>query len=201
MTRTMEVVGEDGEVYEVPVNGAVLGSVMGDYDSVEGPRRRPGLRVAHPAPRRAAVPVKRPGWRDGELAPGVIAPDEGMIPLPLIGSAGVVTFSATVTQITFVGQVQQPFRPERLLVSTSRTGTSATGRLMGQIFVGTKIQAANINQIDLEQYGAGTAFGVRLTMQPLTPGVFVQIPVTLSTPLTSTDTIYVAISISGRSVL
>lgn len=200
--RTMEVVGEDGYVYEMPVSGAVLGSVMGEgYYDVEGPRRRPGVRMAPVNPRSHAVAVRRPGWRDGELAPGVQAPDEGMVPLPLVGSAGTTTFTTSVTTITFTGQVQQPFRPERLLVSAVRTGTSATGKLMGQIFVGTKIQAANINQIDLEQYGAATAFGVRLTMQPLTPGVYVQIPVNLSSALAGTDSVFVSISISGRSVL
>lgn len=185
-----EVVGEDGEVYYV--EGDVMGDVMG-----AAPR---GRRLARPGPRHAAVPVNRPQWRDTQVAPGVIAPDQGVVPLPLSGANGVNTFSTTVTQITFTGQVQKPFRPERLLVTVARTGTSAVGRLLGQIFVGVNLQAADVTSFDLEQYGAPTAFGVRLTMQPLQPGVLVKIPTVLSSALAGTDTIFCSVSIAGRII-
>jgi hypothetical protein len=143
--------------------------------------------------------VHRPEWREPQLAPGVIAPDEGLLPLTLSGAAGNV-FSATLQTITFTGRLQKPFRGERLLVSTVRTGATAVGRLIGQLFVGTDLQQAAIAGFDLEQVGANNAFGVRLTMTPAQPGVDISIVTTLTTALTGTDTIVTTVTILGRIV-
>lgn len=184
----------------------VEGDVMGE-DDVEGmavvgydddgapiivgrraPRRRGGL-----------VRVHRPGWRDTQLAPGVIAPDQGMLPLSLVGTVG-NTFNATTPTITFQGQLQKPFRGERLLVSTVRTGVSSVGRLVSQFFVGTDLQQLDVPGFDAEQVGAPNAFGVRLTMKPAQPGVFIRLVTTLNAALAGTDTITATVTLLGRLV-
>jgi hypothetical protein len=190
--RHFEVVGDDDGV-----EGDVMGDVMGNqsvvgyddegYPIVVGAARRRGV---------SRVQVTRPNWRNGQLAPGVIAPDQGMLPLPM----GNFTFNATTQIFTFQGQLQKPFRGERLLVTTVRTGTTAVGRLLGQIFVGTDLSALDIAPIDLEQIGAPGAFGVRLTMKPAQPGVFIRIVTTLSSALTTTDTIFASVQLLGRNV-
>jgi hypothetical protein len=205
--RHFEVVGDDDDV-----EGDVMGDVMGydgpgpgddeggaqvvGYDDygypivVGAPKRRVRRRG------RSLVSVHRPNWRNGQLAPGVIAPDQGLLPLPM----GNFTFTATAQTNTFSGQIQKPFRGERWLVTTVRTGASAVGRLLGQPFVGTDLALLDINPIDIEQIGAGNAFGVRLTMKPAQPGVFIRLVTTLSSALAGTDTIFASIQLLGRNV-
>ena len=200
--RRFEVIGDD------EIEGDVMGDVMGyagpmgDYEGsaavvgydaegypiVVGARKR---RRGHPR-----VELTKPGWRSGQLAPGVIAPDQGLLPLPM----GNFTFALATQTNTFQGQIQKPFRGERLLVTTVRTGTSATGRLLGQIFVGSDLAQLDVAPIDIEQLGQANAFGVRLTMKPAQPGVFIRIIVALSSPLTTTDTIFTSIQLLGRNI-
>lgn len=194
----MEVVGEDGEVYEI--EGSNLAAVTGDvvgYDD-DGEPIIVGRRTK--ARKRALVPVNKPAWRQTTLAPGVIAPDQGMLPLPLSGSGGTNTFTAAIANITFEGQLQKPFRGERLLVSVVRTGASAVGRLIGQLFVGTDLQQLDVAGFDLEQVGDPQAFGVRLTMKPAQPGVFIRIVTALNVALAGTDTIATTVTVLGRNV-
>jgi hypothetical protein len=181
-TTGMEVVGYDNDGTPLVVGRAA-------------PRR-----VARPAPRGSLVAVNRPGWRDRQLAPGVIAPDQGMLPLPMNGAGGTNIFAAATPTITFQGQLQKPFRGERLLVSTVRTGASATGRLIGQLFVGTDLQQLDVGGFDIEQVGSPGAFGVRLTMKPAQPGVFIRIVTTLSSALAGTDTIFASVQLLGRLI-
>jgi len=148
---------------------------------------------------KALVAVRSPAWRGRQLAPGVIAPDQGMLPLPLSGRPA-STFAAATTAITFEGQVQKPFRGERLLVTTVRTGTSAVGRLISQLFIGTDLQQLDTPGFDAEQVGASEAFGVRLTLKPCQPGVFVRLVTVLSNPLTGTDTIFASVTLLGRAI-
>lgn len=192
----MSVMGEyDG--YEDEVEGSVMGG-DGYFDVVgrAAPRR--------PAPRRRAgrreiaIPPK-PQWRQ-QLAPGVIQPDEGMVPLPLQPLSNNGTFAAGVAQITWQGDLQKPYRPERLLVSVVRTGTSAVGRLLGLLWVGTDLQQADIFGFDIEQFGSNTAFGTRLTCKAAQPGVKIRLVITPSSVPTGTDTIFATISFSGRVV-
>lgn len=203
MSRYIEVVGDDDDVegdvmgYE-ELDGDVMGhggmQVVG-YDGYGQP-----IVVGKAATkRRVAVPIRKPGWRRTQLAPGVIAPDQGLLPLPLNGLAG-NTFTLAQQAITFQGQIQKPFRGERLLVSTVRTGASAVGRLLGQVFVGTDLQQLDVGGFDLEQVGGPTAFGVRLTMKPAQPGVFIRIITTLSNALAGADTITTTITLLGRNV-
>jgi hypothetical protein len=179
--RHFEVIGDELD------GGEIMG---GGYDEVVGAVTASGRVMKLPP---------KPGWRS-QLAPGVIQPDEGMIPLPLVGNIGSNTFTAAVNQITFQGTLQKPFRGERLLVSTVRTGASAIGRLLTLLFVGTDLQLADINGIDIELVGQAGAFGTRLTMKAAEPGVLVRFQSTLSTALAGTDTILVSMMLLGRVV-
>lgn len=184
----MAVVGYDVEGNEI------LGEVMGDGldgdDMVVG-RRRGRTRAIR-------IPQK-PGWRN-QLAPGVIQPDEGMVPLTLAGSGNTNTFTAAINTITFQGQLQKPYRPERLLTSTIRTGASSVGRLLTVLYVGTDLQQADINGWDAELVGLPGAFGTRLTCKAAEPGVLVRAVVTLSTALAGTDTIQANFTFMGRII-
>jgi hypothetical protein len=196
------------------VYGDVMGDVMGEdrsFDVVgQGyyPMMHPGYGVvgAHGhhrhghKPRHIALPP-RPDWRD-QLAPGVIQPDEGMVPLPLTPSAGSPpgTFTAALTTMTYQGQLQKPYRAERLLVSVVRTGATAVGRLLVQLFVGTDLQQAEINGWDAELVGQAGAFGTRLTAKAAEPGVLIRIVVNLSSNPTGTDTIFAAMMFLGRVI-
>lgn len=177
------------------VVGDVMGDVMGDDEEVVG-----WTTTGAAAPPAALVRMHKPTWRNRQMAPGVVAPDQGMLPLPLTGSGGTNTFTASLASITFQGQLQKPFRGERLLVTTTRTGTSATGRLISQLFVGTDLQQLDVGGFDAEQVGAVQGFGVRLTMKPAQPGVFIRLIVTLSSALTGTDTIFTSITVLGRNI-
>lgn len=201
MGRQFEVIGQDEEGYDV-VRGDVMGDVMG-YG--QGPRQtsrilgydEDGNAVVGRAPRRGhSIAVQRPEWRQGQLAPGVIAPDEGLLTLPM----GSFTFSATAQTNTFQGQVQKPFRGERFLIRVVRTGTTATGTIQALLFVGTDLAMLDINPVDLESLANPQAFGVRLTMKPAQPGVFIRAVCTLDTVLTTTDTIKVSLQLLGRNV-
>lgn len=195
----MQVIGDVMGYEEVD------GDVMGDYDDsvsgdveIVGYDEDSGAPIVSGKPKRrgARIAVHKPGWRRSQLAPGVIAPDQGMLPLPL----GSFTYLLAAQTNTFVGQVQKPFRGERLLVTTVRTGTSAVGRVMGQMFVGSDLAALDVPSVDLEQIGAPNAFGVRLTMKPIQPGVQFRIITSLSNALTGTDSIFCTIQLLGRNI-
>jgi hypothetical protein len=183
-----------GEYYDGDgVEGSVMGSVMGRGFEVVGARgrgRRGGRQIAIPP---------RPAWRN-QLAPGVIQPDEGLVPLPLQPLSNSGTFGAGVSSITWQGDLQKPYRPERLLVSVVRTGTTATGRLLGLLWVGTDLQQGDIFGFDIELFGSATAFGTRLTCKAAQPGVKIRMVVTPTAVPTGTDTIFASISFAGRIV-
>ncbi len=206
----MEVIGEDGMVYDI--EGDVMGDVMGDDDDDEGSqvvgyaddgspivvgaRHR---RRARRGRQGGLVKLSKPGWRQSQVAPGVIAPDQGMLPLPMVGVPS-NTFAAAVQNITFQGQIQKPFRGERLLVSTVRTGPTAVGIILGQLFVGTDLNQLDVTQFDVEQVGAPNAFGVRLALKPAQPGVFIRLVCGLSAAVGGADTIFCSVTLLGRGV-
>jgi hypothetical protein len=218
MPQHFEVIGDDYDDVEGDYDDVEGGDVMGDVMGYSGPmgdyegssaivgydeygepiivgarkRRKRGRR-------RVAVAVRKPNWRARQLAPGVVAPDQGLLILPLTGTVG-NQFTAAIPQITFQGQLQKPFRGERLLVSTVRTGASAVGRLSSLLWVGTDLQQIDINGFDAEQVGSPAAFGVRLTMKPAQPGVFIRLVATLTAALAGADTIDATVSLLGRAV-
>lgn len=203
MTRQFEVIGDNEDVegdvmgYGGPMGNyggyshVVRGDVLGYDDegnAVVGRRHhgRHGSRVA----------VHKPDWRQSQLAPGVIAPDQGLLTLPM----GTFTYTATAQTNTFVGQVQKPFRGERWLIRVVRTGTTATGTILAQLFVGSDLAQLDVASVDLEALANPNAFGVRLTMKPAQPGVFIRAVTTLSVVLTTTDTIQVTLQLLGRNI-
>jgi hypothetical protein len=211
-----EVIGDDGVIYELSgddddVEGEdILGYAgpMGDFEgdaeivgydedgnAIVGAKRRRRRR------RRAkrAVRVRQPQWRKGQLAPGVMAPDQGMLPLPMRGTPA-DTYTAALNAITWEGQVQKPFRGERLLVSVVRTGTSAVGRLQGNLFVGTDLSQLDVTPFDIELVGDPAAFGVRLAVKPCQPGVIIRLVTNLSAALTGEDTIQANVMLLGRYI-
>ena len=205
MGRHFEVVGDEDDGVSGDVMGDVMGYAgpMGDYEGgaqvvgydddgypvvVSGKRR--GRRNV------SSVQVQRPGWRQTTLAPGVIAPDQGLLPLPM----GNFTFALAAQTNTFQGQIQKPFRGERLLVTTVRAGATSVARILGLLFVGTDLAQLDISPVDIEQLGAPGAFGVRLTMKPAQPGVFIRIVSTLSNALAGTDTIFASVQLLGRNL-
>lgn len=185
-------------------------SVMGDDDDfevvgyeddeVEGAILGVAPRAGRMVRRARAVHMVKPAWRSQQLAPGVNTRQEGLIPLPMSPQNANGVFALGVPTITWQGSLQKPFRGERLLVTSVRTGASATGRLLGQLFVGTDLQAADITGFDIETVGSPTAFGTRLTMVQAPPGVLIRLLVTISSVPTTTDTVAVFVTINGRVV-
>jgi len=152
-------------------------------------------------PRRALTFGQRPAWRS-TLAPGIPTPGEGLEPLPLRPSVAAGVFSAAVASIEFVGLPQRPFHPERLIVSVRRNGASAAGLIVSTnaIIVGALLGQANTGPLDLEQFAA-QAFGVRLQLPGMTPGMNVTIPANLvGGALAGADTIAVSMQFLGRSM-
>lgn len=196
-----DVVGDVlGDVLGEDVDGDVLG--MEDLAAIGAEVVKHARRKGHKV-HRAGMPMlmQKAAWRAGQLAPGVQAPEETMVPLPLTPQQNNGQFTSVVPTITFQGQLQKPYRGERLLVSRTNVGTSATPPvLLGQIFVGTDLQQADIAGLDIGTLGAATAFGTRLTLLQAPPGVLIRIPVTLSVGLSGTDTITAAIQILGRYI-
>mgnify|MGYP001590969305 CR=1 FL=1 len=169
-----QVVGYDDNGYPIVVTGAA-------------PKGRRGQHL---------VRVQKPGWRQPVLAPGVNAPDEGMETLPM----GEFTYVLATQTNTFSGQVQVPFRGERWLISVVRTGASAVGRIMGQIFMGKDLAQLDVARVDLEALAAGGNFGTRLTHKPVQPGVFIRAITGLSSALAGADTIFVTLQLIGRDI-
>lgn len=196
MSQRFEVIGDVMGDEDDGVSGDVMGydggaTVIG-YDE-DGDAIVVGKRRGRRGPR---VQLTKPGWRDSQLAPGVIAPDQGLLTLPM----GSFTFTATAQTNTFQGQVQKPFRGERFLMRVVRTGTTATGTILAQLFVGTDLAMLDVQPVDLESLADPQAFGVRLTMKPAQPGVFIRALCTLDTVLTTTDTIKVSLQLLGRNI-
>ncbi len=173
---------------------SVLGSVLGELDGIDDDALHGvGAAVAQALARRghhvrphhgghgADISVHKPDWRHGELAPGVNAPQGGQVPLPLnpLSQGGVFSVAAGLSSITFEGKLQKPYRAERLMASTVRTGATATARCLGQIFVGVDLNQAQLQGVDLEVLGAPTAFDTRMKLMQAPLGVSISILVTL----------------------
>jgi len=188
--KHFDVVGDD-------VDGGVVLGWDANGNEIVGRHRKHHHHHKHHG---HALALNRPDWRGEELAPGVVMPGEGLIPLPMTPQQNGGTFTATVVSITWQGQLQVPFRSERLLVSSARTGPTSTGRLLGQMFVGVSLQQADITGLDMELVGAANAFGTRMTMIQAPPGILIRIPVVLSTALANTDTIFASFQFLGRVV-
>lgn len=190
----MEVVGyDDDDGVQGEVLGGVAAQVVG-YDDNGYPI------VVHGAPRKrgrgVTMQVQKPAWRNQVMAPGVNAPDEGMETLPM----GNFTYVLAAQTNTFSGQVQVPFRGERWLIRVVRTGASATGVILAQLFMGKDLAQLDVAQIDLESLANPGSFGTRLTHKPVQPGVFIRAITALSSALAGADTIFVSLQLIGRDI-
>lgn len=203
-----DIEGDDDDVSGFDVVGDVMGDVMGD-DEIVGvvkvnPRTgRKSIVRAAPKARGNAIRVSKPSWRQDQVAPGVQRPDEGMVPLPLVGQAGATPgqFAVGLSQITFQGQLQKPYRAERLLTSTVRNTATAIGRLLGVLYVGTDLQQAEIAGWDIELIGQPGSFGTRLTCKAAEPGVMIRLVVTCQPALSvAGDTIQANVMFLGRII-
>lgn len=198
MSRQFQVVG-DVMGYDDDVSGDVMGDgeyeVIGydhnDYPIVVGAgrRRRRGRGGAN-------IRVVKPDWRQRQLAPGVQAPDEGLESLPM----GNFTFTAAAQTNTYSGQVQKPFQGERWLLRVVRTGTTATGIILAQLFAGTDLAQLDVTPLDLESLARPDAFGVRNAMKPVQPGVLMRAVSSLSTAVGGTDTIATSLQLLGKLI-
>jgi hypothetical protein len=188
------------------LDGESLGAVLGAVQAVAA-RKHHHWRHGNGHHHAGSMDLHRPDWRGRELGPGINAPGEGQVPMPLIainqtGPAGTGVWSATaVGLVTFQGQLQKPFKGERLVATSQRIGASATALLLGQMFVGVDLNQATIQSFDVEAYGAPTSFDMGMSLMQAPPGVIFSMLVTLGgAPPTNADTITLALSIKGRII-
>lgn len=195
----------------------VLGALLGELDGLDGESLGAVLGAVQAVAHRRGhhhrhqqnhtFDAHSPAWRGRELGPGINAPGEGQVPMPLIainqtGPGGTGVWSATaVGLVTFQGQLQKPFKGERLVATSQRIGASATALLLGQMFVGVDLNQATIQSFDVEAYGAPTSFDMGMSLMQAPPGVIFSMLVSLGgAPPTTTDTITLALSIKGRII-
>lgn len=116
----------------------------------------------------------------------------------------IFTFAlATGTNIvTQQMNVQTAFRGQRLVATTIRNGVSAqsTAPLMQIFIVGMKPILATGTAVPLEIF-AQNAFDTNLLLPPTVPGVTYTLGISLSSALTTTDTITVIVGLLGSAVL
>ncbi len=143
---------------------------------------------------------KKPDWRKRAIGPGVSAPADDRLIVPLTALTNGGTFSATVANIIFQGRPQKPFQGKRLLVKVVRTGTSSTGALLGQLFAGSDLQQGALGRFDIESIGSATAFDTGISMTPVEPGVDLNLDVLITPSPTSTDTVLLACFLLGDLV-
>lgn len=150
-----------------------------------------------------AVPI--PAWRGGMLAPGLPAPQEGQVVLPLRAlTTDTFTFAGGLQTLTFQGRPQKPFKANRLIVVASHIpaapgGPTTPAKVLGKVYVGTDPQQATLSNMQLEAIGAPTAFGTDLEFVQAEPGVDFNIDAILSIPLAiDGETVQVNIDAIGR---
>jgi hypothetical protein len=142
--------------------------------------QQPQPQVAVPA---NLAPQQLP-WRP-MVAPGIAPVGEGHVPMPMLaetygGVWGGAAGAPAGTVITFSARPQKPFKPTRLLARGTKSGATAIGNLIGQTFVGTDLQQAELGFADLETLGAGTAFDTWISFSQAEPGVWIRIQATLT---------------------
>lgn len=191
--------------------GVDVGDVLGAIARRRAPVRRPAPRAfgrpgrGQPprqlmAPRLGAPLTSPLPWRAPQLAPGVMAPFEGLVPLPLIPNAGGGTFTSVVNNISFQGRPQKPFRGERLVASVRRSAGAGGVLILAQsIFVGTDLQQAFAGGIDIEIFAANSV-DVRMVFTSAQPGIEYSILCTPSIAVPVGETVSVSLTVLGRIV-
>lgn len=153
-------------------------------------QHHPGMMPVHGAPPPMATSAP---WRP-MMAPGSPPLGEGHVPIPLNaetfgGSWGNTTGGGAPagTTITFSARPQKPFKTSRLLIRGTKSGASAVGNLIGQVYIGTDLQQGEVGNIDLESLGAANAFDTWVSFKQAEPGVWIRVLATLTAFPTTTD--------------
>jgi len=146
--------------------------------------------AVHPPPHPA---VHSPPWRP-MMAPGSPPLGEGHVPMPLNPETFGGTWGNTTgggapvgTTITFSARPQKPFKCSRLLIRPTKSGPTAIGNLVGQMFIGTDLQQGEVGNLDLESLGAANAFDTWVSFKQCEPGVWMRVLATLTAFPTTTD--------------
>ena len=96
--------------------------------------------------------IEKASWRGKELAPGINVPGEGHVPLPMLPLQNNGVFQSTQPTITFQGAIQKPYKARRFLYQQAASGGNAASAIvLGQIFVGTDLQQAQLQRVKLVQ--------------------------------------------------
>lgn len=142
-----------------------------------------------------------PPWRGPQLAPGVMAPFEGLVPLQLAPDLNSGVLTSAIPTITFSAQPQKPFRGQRMFAVVNRSAGAAAvqPRIQGGIFVGTDLQAASFGDTPLEIYQP-TSFGAEMVLTPAGPGISIRVPVTSVPAVPVGESVAISIVILGRYI-
>ena len=135
-----------------------------------------------------------PPWR-AMVAPGSPPVGEGHVALPMnpetfggVWGAGATPAGAPAgATITFSARPQKPYKTARLLIRGTKSGATAIGNMVGQVFVGTDLQQGEVGNIDLESIGAANAFDTWVSFMQAEPGVWIRVLATLTAFPTGTD--------------
>jgi len=175
----------------IPVHGYVAGQPAPPMLPVH-PGGFPGYphMMVHPPPPPA---VHSPEWRP-MMAPGNPPLGEHHTPLPLSAETYGGMWGNTAgggapagTIITFSARPQKPFKTTRLIARGAKSGATAVGNIIAQLFVGTSLQQAELGFFDLESIGAATAFDTWISAHQAEPGVWIRVQATLTAFPTGTD--------------
>jgi len=153
------------------------------------PGQPPPVMIQPPAPQ--PIAIQSPPWRP-MMAPGSPPLGEGHVPMPLNpetfgGTWGGAAGAPAGTTITFSARPQKPFKATRVLISATKSGPTAIGRLVGQTFVGTDLQQGELGNVDLESLGAGGSFDTWISFKQAEPGVWLRVQGTLTAFPTAPD--------------
>ena len=137
--------------------------------------------------------IHSPPWRP-MVAPGSPPLGEGHVPLPLNAETFGGMWGNTTgggagagATITFSSRPQKPFKMARLLIRPTKSGATAIGNLVGQVYIGTDLQQGEVGNIDLESLGAANAFDTWVSFKQAEPGVWIRVQATLTAFPTGTD--------------
>lgn len=171
-----------------PATGAPV-AVPAPHPMMHAVQHGGGIPVHGPA----GPAVHSPPWRP-MMAPGSPPLGEGHVQLPLTaetfgGQWGNTTGGGapTGTTIIFSGRPQKPYKTTRLIIRGTKSGATAIGNLIGQVFVGTDLQQGELGNSDLESLGAANAFDTWVSYKQAEPGVWIRVQATLTAFPTGTD--------------
>jgi hypothetical protein len=178
----------------------IQGYVAGGYIVGADPAMPPGgMMPVHHAP---APAVHSAPWR-AMVAPGNPPIGEHHVPIPFLpetfnGVWGGAAGAPAGAVIIFSARPQKPFKVTRLLASRTPVGATALGKAIGQTFVGTSLQQAELGFVDLETIGAGGSFDTWVSFHQSEPGVWIRVQATLTAFPTPPDSTTLVLSGLGH---